>query len=143
MTKVGKVFSLFYAPPAGRISVSSFDLDTEGIVNDKHYAKSLSRSVLITTLDSYTLAHDHGIDAVYGVLGENILIDYNPYHLRSGDRLKIGNVIFEISQPCTLCKSLTKVDSKLPKLLKDDRGIFAKVLEAGSISMDDDIYLLD
>ena len=143
MTKVGKVFSLFYSPPTGRTSVSSFDLDTEGILTDKHYAKSISRSVLITSLESYELASDHGIDAAYGVLGENMLIDYNPYHLRSGERLKIGKVIFEISQPCTLCKSLTKIDSKLPKLLKDDRGIFAKVLEAGSIKEGDDIYLLD
>ena len=143
MTKVGKVFSLFYSPSTGRTSVTSFDLDTEGILKDKHYAKSISRSVLITSLESYALAKHHGIDADYGVLGENVLIDYNPYHLRSGERLKIGKVIFEISQPCTLCKSLTKIDSKLPKLLKDDRGIFAKVLEAGSIKEGDDIYLLD
>ena len=143
MTKVGKVFSLFYSPSTGRTSVGSFDLDTEGIQKDKHYAKSISRSVLITSLESYALAKHHGIEAAYGVLGENMLIDYNPYHLRSGERLKIGKVIFEISQPCTLCKSLTKIDSKLPKLLKDDRGIFAKVLEAGSIKEGDDIYLLD
>ena len=143
MTKVGKVFSLFYSPSTGRTSVPSFDLDTKGIQKDKHYAKSISRSVLITSLESYALAKHHGIDAAYGVLGENMLIDYNPYHLRSGERLKIGKVIFEISQPCTLCKSLTKIDNRLPKLLKDDRGIFAQVLEAGSIKEGDDIYLLD
>lgn len=143
MTKVGKVFSLFYSPPTGRTSVGSFDLDINGILNDKHYAKSISRSVLITSLESYALANDHGIDAAHGVLGENVLIDYNPYHLSSGARLQIGNVIVEISQLCTLCKSLTQIDSRLPKLLKDDRGIFAKVLEDGSIKEGDDIYLLD
>ncbi|MDQ7047294.1 MAG: MOSC domain-containing protein [Sulfurovum sp.] len=143
MIKVGKIFSLFYTPPTGRTNVESFSLDSKGILNDKHYAKDISRSVLLTSLDSYALAKDHGIDARYGVLGENVLIDYNPYHLRSGARLKIGNVIFEISQACTLCKSLTNIDSKLPKLLKDDRGIFAKVLEEGSIKEGDDIYLLD
>ena len=143
MTKVGKVFSLFYSPSTGRTSVSSFDLDTKGILKDKHYAKSLSRSVLITSLESYSLANHHGIDAAYGVLGENVLIDYNPYHLTAGTKLKIGKVTLEISQPCTLCKSLTAIDSKLPKLLKNDRGIFAKVMESGSIKEDDDIYLLD
>ena len=143
MTKVGKVSSLFYAPPTGRTTVASFALDSKGIVNDKHYNKSIDRSVLIASLESYALVKRHGIDVAYGALGENILIDYNPYHLRSGERLKIGKVVFEISQPCTLCKSLTKIDSKLPKLLKDDRGIFAKVLEEGSIKEGDDIYLLD
>lgn len=143
MTKVGKVSSLFYSPPGGRTRVDSFDLDIKGIVNDKHYDKDIDRSVLIASLDSYELANRHGIDIVDGLLGENILIDYNPYHLISGTKVKIGEVTLEISQPCTLCKSLTKVDNKLPKLLKNDRGIFAKVTRPGSIRECDDIYLLD
>ena len=143
MTKVGKVSSLFYSPPAGRTTVDSFDLDNKGIISDKHYNKSIDRSVLITSLESYALAQNHGVNVPYGSLGENILIDYNPYDLKSGTKLKIGKVTLEISQPCTLCKSLTKIDSKLPKLLKDDRGIFAMVIESGSIKENDDIYLLD
>ena len=143
MTKVGKVSSLFYSPPGGRTGVDTFDLDIKGIVNDKHYNKNIDRTVLIASLESYDLAKHHDIDLAYGFLGENVLIDYNPYHLTAGSRLKIGKVTFEISQLCTLCKSLTKIDSKLPTLLKDDRGIFAKVLEPGSIKAGDDIYLLD
>jgi len=143
MTKVGKVSSLFYSPPTGRTTVASFSLDSKGIVNDKHYNKSIDRSVLIASLESYALVKRHGIDVPYGALGENILIDYNPYHLTAGTKLKIGKVTLEISQPCTLCKSLTTIDSKLPKLLKNDRGIFARVIESGTIKEDDDIYLLD
>ena len=143
MTKVGTVSLLFYAPSTGRISAACLDLDAQGIVRDKHYGKSVERSVLITSLDSYALAEKHGIDATYGVLGENLLIDYNPYHLPAGAKLRIGNVALEITQHCTLCKSLTKVDSKLPKLLKDDRGIFAKVMESGTIKEGDNIYLLN
>jgi MOSC domain-containing protein YiiM len=143
MTKVGTISSLFYSPVNGRTTTKEFLLDTKGIVNDKHYDKDIERSVLITSLESYALAKKHGIDAAYGALGENLLIDYNPYHLRSGDRLQIANVILEISQHCTLCKSLTNVDSKLPKLLKNDRGIFAKVIESGSIKAGDDIYLFE
>ena len=143
MIKVGKVSSLFYSPPSGHTTANAFDLDSKGIVNDKHYNKSIERSVLITSLESYTLAKNHNINVTYGALGENILIDYNPYSLVAGTKLKIGQVTLEISQPCTLCKSLTNIDSKLPKLLKNDRGIFAKVIEHGSIKEGDDIYLLD
>lgn len=143
MIKVGTVSSLFYSPLLGRSIVSSLNLDTEGIVDDKHYNKNTSRSVLITSLESYLLAKSHGIEIPYGSLGENILIDYNPYHLKAGRKLKIGNTILEISQLCTLCKSLTQIDTNLPKLLRDDRGIFAKVIEEGSIKEDDSIYLLD
>ena len=143
MTKVGKVSSLFFSPSCGRKSVDYFDLDIKGILSDKHYDKDIDRSVLIASLESYKLANEHGIELSNGILGENILIDYNPYHLKSGSRLNVGEVTLEISQPCTLCKSLTKVDNKLPKLLKEDRGIFAKVIVSGTIRQSDDIYLLD
>ncbi len=143
MTKVGNVSSLFYTPPSGRTSSTTLRFDKKGIVEDKHYDTKLERSVLIASLESYDLVRNHGIDVEYGVLGENLLINYNPYHLEAGTRLNIGNVTLEISQHCTLCKSLTKVDSMLPKLLKDDRGIFAKVIKPGHISEGDDIYILE
>jgi len=143
MTKVGSVFTLFYSPLTGRTGISELLFDIKGIIEDKHYDKNIERSVLIASLDSYKLVESNGIDISHGALGENLLLDYNPYSLESGSKLKIGNVVLEISQHCTLCKSLTKVDTKLPKLLKNDRGIFAKVVEPGNIKTGDDIYLLD
>ena len=143
MTKVGNISSLFYATSNGSTLASVLLLDEKGIVKDKHYNKDKERSVLIASLDSYVLAKNNGIDVPYGSLGENLLIDYNPYQLQAGARLKIADVTLEISQHCTLCKSFTKIDEKLPELLKNDRGIFAKVIESGSIKKGDDIYLLD
>ena len=142
MTKVGTISSLFYSPVNGHTMAEKLLLDTEGIVNDKHHKKNSDRSVLITSLESYTLVEKHGINVPHGSLGENLLMDYNPYHLPAGSRLKIGSVILEISQYCTLCKSLTKLDAKIPKLLKNDRGIFARVIEAGTITIGDNIYIL-
>ena len=143
MTKVGNVSSLYYSTVNGSAPASELALDTKGITVDKHYNKNIERSVLIASLDSYAIAKNHGIDVPYGALGENLLIDYNPYHLHAGARFKIANVVLEISQHCTLCKSFTKIDVRLPKLLKDDRGVFAKVIKSGSIKESDDIYLLD
>jgi len=140
MTKIGNVSSLFYSPPLGRITANSLELDSNGIVNDKHYDKDIDRSVLITSVESYDLTKKHNIDIDHGVLGENILIDYNPYHLIAGSRLQIGEVTLEISQPCTLCKGLTQIDDTLPELLKNDRGIFAKVTTAGCIKVGDGVY---
>ena len=142
--QTGKILELFYSTNDGRVNTTELALDDRGVVEDKYYDKNTERSVLITSLDSYKLAADNGIDALYSALGENILIDYNPYHLRPGARLVIGNdIVLEISQNCTLCKSLAKVDARLPKLLKDDRGIFAKVISGGIIHKGDNIYLLD
>ena len=143
MNKVGNVSSLFYSAVNGTTSALELELDSIGIVKDKHYNKNIDRAVLIASLDSYDLAKKNNIDVAYGALGENLLIDYNPYHLQAGVRLKIASVVLEISQHCTLCKSFTKIDAKLPKLLKNDRGIFARVIEPGTINEGDDIYLLD
>ena len=143
MTKVGTLSSLFFSPPTGRQASKELHLDGNGIINDKHYDKDRDRSVLLTSLDSYHLVKSHGIETEYGELGENLLMDYNPYRLPVGSRLKIAAVVLEISQPCTLCKSLSNIDSRVPKLLKKDRGVFAKVIEAGTIAEGDKIYLID
>ena len=143
LLQVGEILELFYSTNDGRVNTTELALDDKGVVEDKYYNKNIERSVLITSQDSYKLAAENGIDAPYSALGENLLIDYNPYHLKPGSRIKIGDLILEISQNCTLCKSLAKVDAALPKLLKDDRGIFAKVISGGTIQKSDNIYLLN
>ncbi|WP_324171684.1 MOSC domain-containing protein [Sulfurimonas sp.] len=140
---VGKILELFYSTHDGRVNTDKLALDDKGVIEDKYYNKNIQRSVLITSNDSYELAASNGIKAPYSALGENLLIDYNPYHLKPGARLSIGNLVLEITQNCTLCKSLAKIDAKLPKLLKDDRGVFAKVISSGTIHKGDNIYLLD
>ncbi len=139
---VGNVIEMFYSTNNGRVNTTALTLDTKGVLEDKYYNKNTDRSVLITSLDSYKLAKKHGVDAAYSALGENLLIDYNPYHLKPGARMQIGDLILEISQNCTLCNSLAKADASLPKLLKDDRGIFARVIKGGTIVKSDNIYLL-
>jgi len=75
------------------------------------------------------------------VLGENIYIDINPYSLQPGDIIEIGECRFEVTQNCTLCKGLSQVNPKLPKLLKDDRGIFVRALQKGVVSIGDSVTL--
>ena len=118
-------------------------VDPKGIIEDKHYDTNTPRSALITSLDSSTLAKDNAIDLPYASLGENLLIDYNPYTLPVASRLKIGEAVFEVTQNCTLCDHLSKIDKKLPKLLRDDRGIFAKVVQSGKVKVGDNIFILE
>jgi MOSC domain-containing protein YiiM len=144
MQKVGQVLDLYLyeAQTKNRLPQSSLQIDQGGVIGDKHYGKDPVRSVLLISKDSYTLAKDQAINLNPGMLGENILIDYNPYHLPMGTQLQIGSVILELAQNGTLCNGLTKIDSTLPKLLKKDRGIFAKVIKSGKINVSDTIYLL-
>jgi MOSC domain-containing protein YiiM len=135
MQKIGKILKLFesHLGKIERVECKTLKLDKKGVMNDKFYNKDIERSVLISSIDSYELAKYHNIEMKYGELGENIIVDFNPYKFPSKFQIQIGGVILEISQHCTLCKSLSKIDSKLPKLLKNDRGVFVKVIKAGVI----------
>jgi MOSC domain-containing protein YiiM len=112
-------------------------LDENGVLEDKFYAKDIDRSVLITSTDSYDLAKDKAMEIPYGYLGENILININPYSLQRGDKLYVGEVLLEITSNCTICNTLAKVHSSLPSLLANDRGIFAKTIKGGNIRKGD------
>jgi len=134
----GTVIDLFISnKDIGRENKDEIELTTQGIYGDKFFDKEVDRSILITSNDSYLMAKENGIDAPLGSLGENILVSINPYGLNSGDRLSIGDTILEITQNCTICNSLAKVDKNLPKVLKSDRGIFAKTIKSGKIRKGD------
>jgi len=115
-----------------RVMPDQISVDELGVQGDKFYAKDINRSILIASIDSYQLSKENGIELEYGALGENILIDINPYSLSSGDIITISGIKMKISQHCTLCQGLSNLNSKLPKLLKNDRGIFVQVIESRS-----------
>ena len=140
---VGKVLGLFLSKKgySARVPKQRIKVDENGILGDKFYAKEPNRSLLVTSFSSYQMAMNKGIMVGYGKLGENIIIDYNPYHLPVGTEIKIGDTILQITQLCTICKSLTKIDSQLPKLLKRDRGVFVKVVKSGAITIDDKVSI--
>ncbi|QOY54630.1 MOSC domain-containing protein [Candidatus Sulfurimonas marisnigri] len=142
--KVGGVLKLFISKSgtSQRFEKSEIVLDALGVLEDKFYNKNVQRSVLIASMDSYELIQKYGIEMPFGYLGENILLDYNPYDLEIGTQLKIGEAILEISQNCTICNHLAVLDVKIPTLLKDDRGIFAQVIKEGEIKEGDSVYLV-
>ena len=144
INKVGSVLKLFTSKSgtSERFLEQKIQLDINGVVGDKFYAKKIDRSVLIASTASYKLVSTYGIEMPYGYLGENILMDFNPYALEVGTKVKMGNAILEISQHCTICNHLTTIDVKIPTLLKNDRGVFAKVIQDGDIYAGDDVYLV-
>jgi MOSC domain-containing protein YiiM len=126
----GKVLKLFISLKGEkkRQFKETIFIDELGVEEDKFYAKDINRLILITSTDAYKIAKDNQIELEHGDLGENILIDGNINHLNVGDRFSIGEATLEITQNCTLCNGLSLLDPKLPKVLKDDRGIFAKAV---------------
>jgi MOSC domain-containing protein YiiM len=126
---------------SSRLNKESLMVDKDGVLEDKFHGKKIERSVLITSTDAYRLAQENGIQIEQGSLGENILVDGSISLLIPGKQFFIGDVLFEITQNCTICKGLSTVDTKLPSLLKDDRGIFAKTVTNGTIKKGDTLSI--
>jgi MOSC domain-containing protein YiiM len=122
----------------------SLSLKSLGVEGDKHFGKKLERSVLLTSLESYAMTEDAlHLTMPYGYLGENILIDGDIYALPLGTKVRIGDqVVIEITQNCTLCSHLGVLDKRIPKLLKNHRGIFAKTVREGIVKEGDIVEVL-
>ncbi len=120
----------------------SIALDAAGVIGDGHYGKDPERSVMLTSTLAYDMAAQKGIYLEGGTLEENILVDLDPYDLPIGTQISIGEAIVEISKYGTICSHLTHIDSRLPKLLKEKRGIFAKVIREGSVKAGDAVRVL-
>lgn len=142
--RVGEVLKLFISKSgvSQRIERDKIALDELGVSEDKFYNKNTQRSILIASIDSYNLIKNYNLEMPFGYLGENILLDYNPYALEVGTKLKIGSATLEITQHCTICNHLAVIDVKIPTLLKNDRGIFAKVISEGEIKNGDEVYIV-
>lgn len=138
-----RVLALFISVNHGkrRVKKDKLELDEGGVLDDKFYAKNTNRLILITSTTAYALAKSSGVELEYGTLGENILIDREINHLCVGNQFKIGEIVLEITQNCTLCNGLSLLDPKLPEILKNDRGVFAKAITNGIIKKDDIIIV--
>ena len=141
---LGNITNLFISKKdfKNRKEQDTLTVDINGVINDKYYAKNIQRSILISSIDGYEIVKKQNIDIKYGELGENIIINFDISTLHPSQHIKIGEVELEITQNCTICQSLAKIDPKVPILLKDDRGIFAKVIKNGTIKKDDEVIII-
>ena len=139
MSVESRVLALFISVDTEikRVSHDKLELDVNGVLNDKFYAKKKDRLILVTSVAAYALAKDCGVELEHGSLGENILVDQNINYLVPGNQFMIGEVTVEVTQNCTLCKGLSAIDSKLPEILKNDRGLFVKAITNGAIKKED------
>lgn len=147
MRLLGKVLGTFSAKKDSQSSMprpktESINLiEGFGIENDKFAQKDLDRTVMILGLNSYEKAGKNGITLEFGSLGENLVFDFDPHELTIGTVLIIGDSQIEISEKCTICNHLSIFDKELPKIVKDCRGLYCKILKNGTIKKDFDVYI--
>jgi MOSC domain-containing protein YiiM len=141
---LGTVVRLYVSKADGqkREERETLSIEADGVWDDKFKGKDSQRSVLLVAQCSYEITKKSGVSISAGELGENILFDFNLYSFNNGTRLQVGDVVVEITQKSSLCRSLSKISSKLPMLLRDKRGMFAKAINPGTIKRGDSVCLI-
>ena len=148
MKKIGSVLDTFSADinSSGlpRPKVDSLELkEGYGILNDKFAGKDLDKTVMIVGINSYDLAKNFEVSMEFGSLGENILLDFNPHEYEIGTIFQIAESKIQIMEKCTICNHLSVFDKKLPKLLKECRGLYCKILSSGKITKNDIVNIIE
>jgi ferredoxin-NADP reductase/MOSC domain-containing protein YiiM len=104
------------------------------------------RAVLVYQIDSYRYwqSHLHRDDFTFGQFGENFTVDgLSDQEVCIGDRYRIGDVLFEVSQPRVTCYrvGIRMNEPQMASLLvaHGRPGFYLRVLEEGELEAGDEI----
>ncbi len=110
-----------------------------GFEGDAHARPGSKRQVLLIeseTLEEFSVAP--------GALKENITTAGIPLaELAPGSRLRVGEVMLEITMECAPCSFVDTVQAGLQARLQRRRGMLARVLESGSVRVGDAVRVTD
>jgi MOSC domain-containing protein YiiM len=147
MKKLGKIIGTYSATIESKGSMPRPKVETLnlikdfGIQNDKFAKKDLDKTVMILGINSYEKAKENSINLEFGTLGENIVFDFDPHVLSIGTILKIADAEIQITQKCTMCDHLTIFHKQLPKIVKNCRGLYCRILKNGTIKNNFEVYI--
>ncbi len=138
---------IFKKPILNSASVTKLGIDGD-IIADKAVHGGEDQAIYIYGLPDYDWwSRELGKTIPPGTFGENLTItEFGTEALMIGDRLRINNVLLEISAPRTPCfKLAARMDN--PHFLKHfvkavKPGAYARVLNEGVISIGDEVELI-
>jgi MOSC domain-containing protein YiiM len=138
---------IFKMPSAEPVMITALGLEGDAIVDTENHG-GLDQAVYVFTMPDYEWwsAHiERTLDP--GTFGENLTIsDLESATLNIGDRLRVGNVLLEVTAPRIPCVTIA-ARMRDPKFVKKFRhaekpGVYCRVIETGYVSADDPVDLV-
>ncbi|EJJ31339.1 MOSC and FAD-binding oxidoreductase domain-containing protein [Rhizobium sp. CF142] len=137
--------AIWKTPVKGACMVRRLNIDGDGQADRAGHGGE-NRAVYVYQTDSYRYWEEHlgRRDFVYGQFGENFTLDGLPdAEVCIGDRYRIGEAVFEVSQPRVTCYRLG-IRMGLPEmaaLLVSHRrpGFYLRVLQEGKVQAGDEV----
>jgi len=141
----GKVVAVCTSENKGerKANVGAADVRAEwGIVGDAH-AGDWHRQISLLALESIDKMRAKGLDVGPGDFAENITTQgIDLVSLPVGARLRLGETLVEVTQIGKVCHSRCAIYYQAGDCVMPREGIFVRVLEGGSVRVDDDIVVL-
>lgn len=134
-----RITNLFVKPESGQPMLPVDKLSAvagKGLEGDQSFGRT-NRQVLLVNIQNL-----HQLELSPGMVRENVTIaGLEIDELASGTRLHIGQSQFEITGPCEPCWKMDRIRPGLQSELQGMRGVLAKVLKSGQISVGDTIRI--
>jgi MOSC domain-containing protein YiiM len=145
-SSIGKLAGVYVGSRKGegKTSVESAELIADhGLRGDSHAGRDPDRQVSLFAIETLRAIRNEGFDVSAGSLSANLFtenIDLNS--LNPGARLRIGEAIIEIAEARKPCRSITKIDNRLPKRLFGQCGQVARTVKSGVARVGDEVEII-
>ncbi len=128
----------------GKVAVTEAELIAAyGLRGDRHAGRDPHRQVSLFAEEVRRELLAEGLPMPADRLSANLFTDHLALdQLRPGMRLRIGTAELEITEARQPCRSITRIDHRLPKRLYGRCGQLARVLRSGSVRPGDVIEIL-
>jgi MOSC domain-containing protein YiiM len=114
-------------------------IEGHGLDGCAHARVGTKRQVLFASAN-----HLDDLSVEYGRIRENFTIEGADVHeWPIGQRLKVGDALFEITMVCDPCSRMDEIRPGLQAELEGRRGMLARVLETGEVAAGDEVELID
>ncbi len=112
-----------------------------GIENDAH-AGNWHRQVSLLSYDKIEEFRKKGAEVDFGAFGENLIVEgFDFRSLPVGTKFHCNDVVLEMTQIGKECHNHCQIFKKMGDCIMPREGVFAKVLQNGTIRVGDTIYM--
>lgn len=144
---VGKIKGIYISSRRGegkRFTESAELIPEHGMRGDSHAGRDPDRQVSLFSSEVLNRMQAEGFKLSAEDLSTNFLTeDIQLDSFQPGTRLRIGETVVELVEARRPCRSITKIDNRLPKRLYGECGQMARIVKGGVARIGDEIEALE
>jgi len=114
-----------------------------GLRGDSHAGRDPDRQVSLFAAKTLRDIQNEGFEVSAGSLSANLFIENLDLNsLKPGAQLRIGETVIEIVEARKPCRSITKIDNRLPKRLYGQCGQIGRVVKSGVVRVGEEVEVI-